>query len=461
MNPPNSNHTTPIRRKTFLQTHLPHQSSPLSQSNAAHQFLTSPTNENFDDAAGGNSSINGDSIGETGHASHCYFRDSENMPVYNVAPNKSAAQAAAANPLLVTPERNKNASQQHHQFRKLSVSSPSNISNNNNMDGGGLMAGGAFPKEYQTALRRFRSLSVTPAKKDKPEWTRDAIRKKYTPEKTIELYDFSPEFETIDLNLMLEPYQHNKCDKGGYRIKWLCDTRALALFRRQEMASKVLGDLESSKLVKVRPYQFQPGDLDMFNQRNEDRENSKPGTSSQNASAATTPKILKAAVPLEEEAVRIKYRTEVTIELYDFVTPMGTGELQQLFNDYKSEDNIVRIKWFNKSRAVAWFSNPSLVTQALNDLSSNESIRVKPYVFTPADMKYFLPDASRSPVASPTGTLSRRRTISKHSSNLGRRNTVSGASHYRYHGNNNNRNNEDYNHPDADIPPVPKLPQIN
>ena len=70
-------------------------------------------------------------------------------------------------------------------------------------------------RDYQSALRRFRSLSVTPSKKERPQWTGDAIRKKYTPEKTIELYDFSPEFETADLNQMLEPYQHHKCASAG------------------------------------------------------------------------------------------------------------------------------------------------------------------------------------------------------------------------------------------------------
>ncbi|KAI9505760.1 hypothetical protein BX070DRAFT_95735 [Coemansia spiralis] len=83
-----------------------------------------------------------------------------------------------------------------------------------------------------STLKRFRSLSVST--KEHSAWTEESVKRKYPTDKTVELYEFSSEFETVDLNQMLEPYQHHHCDRGGYRIKWLSDTRALAVFRRAE-----------------------------------------------------------------------------------------------------------------------------------------------------------------------------------------------------------------------------------
>lgn len=86
--------------------------------------------------------------------------------------------------------------------------------------------------QKQSMLRRFRSLSMNT--KEHTAWSEDTVKRKYPTEKTVELYEFSSEFETADLNQMLEPYQHTRCERGGYRIKWLNDTRALAVFRRAE-----------------------------------------------------------------------------------------------------------------------------------------------------------------------------------------------------------------------------------
>ncbi|KAJ1830417.1 hypothetical protein LPJ73_008278 [Coemansia sp. RSA 2703] len=87
-------------------------------------------------------------------------------------------------------------------------------------------------QQEQSTLRRFRSLSMST--KERSAWSEDTVKRKYPTDKTLELYQFSSDFETADLNQMLEPYQHHRCERGGYRIKWLNDTRALAVFRRAE-----------------------------------------------------------------------------------------------------------------------------------------------------------------------------------------------------------------------------------
>ncbi|KAJ1725594.1 hypothetical protein LPJ53_000264 [Coemansia erecta] len=278
-------------------------------------------------------------------------------------------------------------------------------------------------QQEQSTLRRFRSLSMST--KERSAWSEDTVKRKYPTDKTIELYQFSSDFETADLNQMLEPYQHHRCERGGYRIKWLNDTRALAVFRRAETAQRVLDDLGSSRLVKLRNYTFSADDLADFNKKYSDEPGS-PSAATANASEAGSPH-----PGFDVEHIRYKYRPEVTIELHDFPCPLETTDLQKLFVGYKREDNIVRIKWFNRNRALAWFTNPQMASEALEDLRTCELVHVKPYMFEDADMRYFNPDNKMAEISS--GTLARRRTISSGSTGSGglaRRNTVSGASHY-------------------------------
>ncbi|KAJ1665575.1 hypothetical protein IW140_004040 [Coemansia sp. RSA 1813] len=277
----------------------------------------------------------------------------------------------------------------------------------------------------KSALKRFRSLSISA--KERTAWTEETVKRKYPAEKTVELYEFSSDFETVDLNQMLEPYQHNRSERGGYRIKWLDDTRALAVFRRVETALRVLDDLKASPLVKTRNYAFQPNDLALFNRK---YSNDNEGVQQKVTSNSTSTNASETASPypaFDEEHIRYKYRPEVTVELHDFPCPLETTDLQKLFTDYKREDNIVRIKWFNRNRALAWFTNPKLASEALEDLKTCELVHARPYIFDPLDMKYFNPDQKLAEISS--GGLTRRRTISG-GSGLARRNTVSGASHY-------------------------------
>ncbi|KAJ1734384.1 hypothetical protein LPJ61_001105 [Coemansia biformis] len=279
-------------------------------------------------------------------------------------------------------------------------------------------------EQAQSALRRFRSLSVST--KEHSAWTEETVKRKYPTDKTVELSGFSSDFETADLNQMLVPYQHNQCDRGGYRIKWLNDTRALAVFRRAETAQRVLHDLRASRLVETKLYVFHPDDLGVFNRKFGD-DGSRPSAAPATPASADLSEPASPRPGLDEEHIRYKYRPEVTIELHDFPCPLETTDLQKLFEKHKCNDNIVRIKWFNRNRALAWFTNPQAAAAALDDLRTCELVHVKPYVFSPADMKYFSPE-QRVPEAG-SGGLARRRTIGS-GGGLARRNTVSGASHY-------------------------------
>ncbi|KAJ1813107.1 hypothetical protein LPJ75_003336 [Coemansia sp. RSA 2598] len=100
-------------------------------------------------------------------------------------------------------------------------------------------------EQTHSTLKRFRSLSMST--KERSAWSEETVRRKYPSEKTIELYQFSSDFETADLNQMLEPYQHHRCERGGYRIKWLNDTRALAVFRRAETGMYLLGPVSAAQ----------------------------------------------------------------------------------------------------------------------------------------------------------------------------------------------------------------------
>ncbi|KAJ2881975.1 hypothetical protein IWW38_005722, partial [Coemansia aciculifera] len=193
---------------------------------------------------------------------------------------------------------------------------------------------------------------------------------------------------------------------------------------------RVLDDLSGSRLVKTKNYVFEHGDLEDFNKKYSGDDEGHADAPSNATSVATSVSTSEAATPhpgFDEEHIRYKYRPEVTVELHDFANPLETTDLQSLFVPYKRDDNIVRIKWFNRNRAIAWFTNPLLATEALDNLRTCEYLHVKPYVFDIADMKYFNPDYKMAELSA--GGIARRRTISG-GSGLARRNTVSGASHY-------------------------------
>ncbi|PVV03308.1 hypothetical protein BB560_002221 [Smittium megazygosporum] len=273
-----------------------------------------------------------------------------------------------------------------------------------------------FSRPYTIRFfNRFHSLSVR-SRKDKGEWTKDAVISKYPPEKTVELYDFPTEFETADLNQALEKYQHNKSSMGGYRIKWLSDNRALVVFRKAEILDTVVSGFENNRLLKCRPYVFADSDLVHFNA---DSNAKKLNYVSQDSSTGNS-------IQIDLEALKRRYRPDHSLELGDFDRPMETSDLMDLLSPYRQDGHIVRIKWFNKNRAIAWFSDSTLASKAFEHLSSLSSLKVKPYSFLPADVKYFTQDIRISPLDS---IDSRNRASFGSSNDIGiiRRNTISGV----------------------------------
>jgi len=63
----------------------------------------------------------------------------------------------------------------------------------------------------------------------------------------LELYDFSSSVKTSDLDNFLEPFK-----SLGYRIKWIDDSHALAIFRSAAFAENALKTLHHP-IIKIRP----------------------------------------------------------------------------------------------------------------------------------------------------------------------------------------------------------------
>ncbi|KAJ3261295.1 Coiled-coil domain-containing protein r3hcc1l, partial [Borealophlyctis nickersoniae] len=71
------------------------------------------------------------------------------------------------------------------------------------------------------------------------------------PTTALEVYDFPAAFKTHELQLIFEEYEDVR---GGYRIKWLDDTRALVVFQHPSTAKMAYISAVDHPFVKVRPY---------------------------------------------------------------------------------------------------------------------------------------------------------------------------------------------------------------
>ncbi|KAH8553220.1 hypothetical protein BGW37DRAFT_422333 [Umbelopsis sp. PMI_123] len=71
------------------------------------------------------------------------------------------------------------------------------------------------------------------------------------PTTVLDCYDFPPAFKTHHLHDIFREYENMR---GGYRIKWLEDTRALIIFEHPATAKKAYIDNVSNPLAKIRPY---------------------------------------------------------------------------------------------------------------------------------------------------------------------------------------------------------------
>ncbi|CAO3704049.1 unnamed protein product [Rhizopus stolonifer] len=71
------------------------------------------------------------------------------------------------------------------------------------------------------------------------------------PTTILDCYDFPPSFQTHHLHDIFRNYETMR---GGYKIKWLSDTRALIVFEHPATAKKAYIDNVTNALAKIRPY---------------------------------------------------------------------------------------------------------------------------------------------------------------------------------------------------------------
>ncbi|KAI1318858.1 hypothetical protein EDD11_005704 [Mortierella claussenii] len=67
----------------------------------------------------------------------------------------------------------------------------------------------------------------------------------------LELYDFSPSIKTMHLTDMFSVYENRS---GGFRIKWLDDTKALAIFESAAVAKQAYIANLTNQIAKIKPY---------------------------------------------------------------------------------------------------------------------------------------------------------------------------------------------------------------
>ncbi|CAO3693338.1 unnamed protein product [Rhizopus stolonifer] len=71
------------------------------------------------------------------------------------------------------------------------------------------------------------------------------------PTTILDCFDFPSTFQTHHLHDIFRNYE---AMRGGYKIKWLSDTRALILFEHPSTAKKAYIDNVTHPLAKIRPY---------------------------------------------------------------------------------------------------------------------------------------------------------------------------------------------------------------
>ncbi|KAF9558255.1 R3H and coiled-coil domain-containing protein 1 [Mortierella alpina] len=67
----------------------------------------------------------------------------------------------------------------------------------------------------------------------------------------LELYGFSPSIKTMHLTDMFAPYENRS---GGFRIKWVDDTKALVIFESAAVAKQAYIANLTSQIAKIKPY---------------------------------------------------------------------------------------------------------------------------------------------------------------------------------------------------------------
>ncbi|KAF9167616.1 R3H and coiled-coil domain-containing protein 1 [Mortierella sp. AD011] len=67
----------------------------------------------------------------------------------------------------------------------------------------------------------------------------------------LELYDFSPSIKTVHLTDMFAPFENRL---GGFRIKWVDDTKALVIFESAAVAKQAYISNITNQIAKIKPY---------------------------------------------------------------------------------------------------------------------------------------------------------------------------------------------------------------
>ncbi|OZJ03159.1 hypothetical protein BZG36_03891 [Bifiguratus adelaidae] len=106
-----------------------------------------------------------------------------------------------------------------------------------------------FPNSVQQSNRNKRSSVIIPASVPAEAPPSDS------PTFILDCYDFPAAFKTHHLHDIFRPYEGMR---GGYRIKWVSDTRAFIIFEHPATAKKAYIDNVANPLAKVRPYNGVP-----------------------------------------------------------------------------------------------------------------------------------------------------------------------------------------------------------
>ncbi|CEP08918.1 hypothetical protein [Parasitella parasitica] len=89
----------------------------------------------------------------------------------------------------------------------------------------------------------------------------------------LDCYDFPPAFKTHHLHDIFRSYESSR---GGYKIKWLSDTRALIIFDHPATAKKAYIDNVTHALAKIRPYDGPTDFLKDMNQSAHQQRSNRP-----------------------------------------------------------------------------------------------------------------------------------------------------------------------------------------
>jgi len=90
----------------------------------------------------------------------------------------------------------------------------------------------------------------------------------------LDIFDFPPSFKTHHLHEIFQEYENSR---GGYRIKWMNDTRALIIFEHPATARKAYLDNVTNQLATIKPYDG-PTDFLQKNPNNNSAQRIRPAT---------------------------------------------------------------------------------------------------------------------------------------------------------------------------------------